>query len=192
MFLIFESWLYGNKVRPLLIQNAKIYSNAHNIHNLISDRFSAYTDTSCGITMTLAKCCRNWAMYSRRLTYDSSMLPECAKCMTERRRVRQGANWIQNKQMTNRGKMSLCDDNDGGDDARMSIEFCAWCVSCSNVFSLKVPLMRYYIRHIYTPYTRYCIRHIYFMYIYFHNFGLGGEICDGLISRFWGCFHYYK
>ena len=33
---------------------------------------------------------------------------------------------------------------------------------------------------------------IYFTYRYFHDFGLGGEICDGLILQFLWCFHYYK
>ena len=27
---------------------------------------------------------------------------------------------------------------------------------------------------------------------YFHDFGLGGDIRDGLILQFWGCFHYHK
>ena len=31
---------------------------------------------------------------------------------------------------------------------------------------------------------------IYFAYRYFHDFGLGGGNCDGLILLFWRCFHY--
>ena len=33
---------------------------------------------------------------------------------------------------------------------------------------------------------------IYFVYRYFCDFGLGGEIRDGLILQFLWCFHYYK
>ena len=38
----------------------------------------------------------------------------------------------------------------------------------------------------------YTVYAIIFAYRYFHSFGLGAEICEGLISRFFWCFHYNK
>ena len=40
------------------------------------------------------------------------------------------------------------------------------------------------------PFLYYCKYAIIFVYRYFHDFGLGAEICEGLILWFW-CFHYY-